>query len=486
LQGGINTFLPTHNIKDNELADAYNCEYSTVGLKTRKGKAKYNSVELTGVTSIRGLHSSYATGSRFILACGNDGKIYKDNGSGTFTELEAGYTSDSFYQFTDFRAYTLWVNGYDRLRRYDGSNVDTISGAPTNLIGIISVENRLFAWKNNESNLYFCDLNDETMWDVTTEYSGFLTIPQIKGDCIVACAKQGSSIIVFKAKSIWRYRLNGLPRNWTRELLSDSLGCAGRFAVDQIENVIFFMGDDGRIYQLSDTIKLISQNIDSPDNARWGLPIDMSFSDKSQTIIKYMPSKKAIRVVYNDTSATTDYPNMFADYYLTRKAWLRGNLDAYCIAITDGKDDTGYMYVGDTVSGYIYRIDYGTNDDGSAINSYFETKAYDYGIVDIKKIFNSVYISSYPAGNWNLTLTQYVDFDTTGTDFNVSQYISGAIWDTSIWDVDVWGGGGLIRSRVDIGNSSGYYVSYKCSINTTDKWFEIRGLGFKYQILELI
>lgn len=486
LQGGINTFLPSHNIADNQVSDAYNVEFSTVGLKTRAGKAKYNATAIVGAGSIRGLHASYSTGSRFLLVCDDQGQIFKDDGSGTFTLLEAGYTADSYYHYTDFGSYTLWVNGYDQLRRYDGSNVDTIAGAPTNILGIINAENRLFAWKNNENNLYFCALNDETTWDTTTEYSGFVTVPQIKGDFIVACAKQSRSVVVFKSKSIWRYNIFGLPRNWTRELLSDSLGCAGRFALDQIENVIYFMGDDGRIYELSNTIKLVSQNIDSPDSARWGLPKDMSFSGKGQTVVKYMPSKKSIRVIYNDSSSTTDYPNMYADYSLTRKAWLRGNLSAYCMAITDGKDDTGYMYVGDTTTGYVYRIDTGTGDDGSAINSYFETKAYDFGIVDVKKIFNTVYISSYPSGNWNLSLTQYVDFDSTGTSFNVPQYVAGAIWDTAVWDTDVWGGAGLIRSRVDIGNSAGYYVSYRCAINTLNQFFEVRGMGFKYQTLELI
>lgn len=486
LQGGINTFLPAHNIADNEVSDAYNCEFSTVGLKTRLGKSKYNSVELSSAGSVRGLYASYSTGSRFILAASDQGKMYKDNGSGTFTELEAGYTADSFYTFADFRTYTFWVNGYDVLRRYDGSNVDTIAGAPTNIVGLLSNENRLFAWKANENNLYFCALNDETDWDVASEYAGFLTVPQIKGDFVVACARQSRAIVVFKSKSIWRYNITGLPRNWTRELISDSLGCAGRFAIDQIEDLIFFMGDDGRVYELSQGIKIISDKIDSPDNARWGLPKDMSMSDRSETIVKYMPSKKAVRVIYNDASASTDYPNMFADYYRSRKAWLRGNLSAYCMAICDGKDDTGYMYAGDTTSGYVYRIDTGTNDDGSAIESYFETKAYDFGIVDVKKIHATVYMSSYPAGNWSVTLTQFVDFDATGTNFTVSQYITGAIWDTSIWDVDVWGGAGLVRSRTDVGNNSGYYVSYKVYHNTLDQWFEIRGLGFKYQILELI
>lgn len=486
LQGGINTFLPAHNIKDNEVADAYNCEFSTVGLRTRYGKAKYNATALPSATGVRGLHVSYATGSRFILAASDQGKMYKDNGSGTFTEIEAGYTADSFYSFTDFDSYTLWVNGTDQLRRYDGSNVDTIATAPASLIGIINAENRLFAWQNNSSNLYFCDLNDETTWDATTEYSGFLTVPKIKGDSIIACAKQSRAIIVFKSKSIWRYNIYGLPRNWTRELLSDSLGCAGRYALDQIEDVIYFVGDDGRVYELSNTIKLISQNIDSPDTARWGLPKDLSLAKKSQTIVKYMPTKKSVRVIYNDVSATTDYPNMYADYSLTRKAWVRGNLSAYCMAITDGKDDTGYMYVGDTTTGYIYRIDSGTNDDGAAINSYFETKAYDFGIVDVKKIYSTVYISSYPAGNWSVTLSQYVDFDSTGTDFSVLQYVGGAVWDTAIWDTDVWGGAGLVRSRVDVGNNAGHYVSYKVSHNTLNQWWEIRGMGFKYQTLELI
>ena len=486
LQGGINTFKPSHEIKNNELSDAYNVEYSTWGLKTRAGKEKYNATAIPSATSIRGLHVSYATGSRFILCADDLGEVWKDNGSGTLASVEAGYTADSHYCFHDWRTYTLWVNGTDELRRYDGSNIDTITAAPDKMIGIIGVENRLFGWNGTDNNLYFCDLNDETTWDVASEYSGFLIVPQVKGDFIIACARQGRSIIVFKGKSIWRYNLLGLPRNWTRELISDSLGIAGRFALDTIQDVIFFMGDDAQVYQLANTIKLISQNIDSPDTARWGLSTDIANAKRSQSIVKYLSPKGVVRVVYNDVSATTDYPNMYADYYITRDAWLRGNMSAYNIAITDGKDDTGYMYIGDVAAGQIYKIDTDTSDDETAIDAYFKTKDYDFGIVDVRKIFNSAYVSSRPVGTWNATITEYIDFASTGTDHNISQSGGAAVWDTAIWDTDVWGGAGLVRSRIDLGNNAGYYASYKVSCATLDKYFECRGLGIKYQLLEII
>ena len=176
-------------------------EYSTWGLATRKGKTKYNSTELSGATSIRGLHTSYATGSRFILAADDQGIIYKDNGTGTFSSIHTDTTADSYWHFEDWLTYTFWCNGTDELWRYDGSNIDEMTNAPTGLAGVVNVENRLFGWKTTDNNLYFCDIRTPNTWDTASEYSGFVVIPQVKGDFPIACARQGKYIIVFKSNS---------------------------------------------------------------------------------------------------------------------------------------------------------------------------------------------------------------------------------------------------------------------------------------------
>jgi hypothetical protein len=205
-------------------------------------------------------------------------------------------------------------------------------------------------------------------------------------------------------------------------------------------------------------------------------------SKKSESVVKFIPEKRVLKVIYNDISATTDYPNLYADYYFTEDKWLRGNLSAECITVLDGKDDTGYIYVGDPTSGYIYHIDSGTDDAGTAIDAYFRTKDYSFGVVDIAKIVNSLYVSSRPVGSWNVIASEYIDFVSTGTNHNISQAGGSALWDTAVWDTDVWGGEGLIRSRIDVGNNKAYYVAYKFRNTTLDQYFEIRGLGIKYQL----
>lgn len=486
LQGGINTALPSHQIANSDLSDAYNVEYTSWGLKTRLGKEKYNSVEITGVTSIRGLQSSYGTGSRVLLAAGDDGAVYKDDGLGTFSSLKSGLTADSWYWFNDFKTYTFFGNGNGYFYRWDGSNVDTMTTAPEDVVGCVNCESRLFAWKDNSSLLYFCGLNDETDWSLASEYSGYLVVPSVKGDKIIACAKQGRSIVVFKSKSIWRYTLYGLPRTWVRELISDSLGIAGKYALDSIESLIYFVGDDSRVYEMAASPKLISGKIESPDTSRWGLPTDMNQSKRSETVVKYMPASRTVRVIYNDLSATANYPSVYADYGLSGKTWLRGNMSAYNMAICDGNDDTGDMFIGSPTSGYIYKINTGTNDDGTAIDAYVKTKDFDFGIADAKKILNTAYTAFYSSGNWNAVVTHYVDFAQTGTSSNVSLSGGGALWDTAIWDTDVFSVEGLVKGRVDLGNVSGYFSSLKIGNNTLDQYFELRGIGYRCQYQSII
>ncbi len=486
LSGGINTTVPVHEIKDNELADAYNIEYTDWGLGTRAGKTKYNSTEMPGATGIRGIHPSYCTGSRKLLISDDTGKLYEDDGIGTFTEIYNLFTPDSKYFFNDWRNLTIIANENEKLFKWDGSNINEITGSPSGCAGVINAEGRLFAWKPTENNVYFCALNDEETWDAASEYSGFVIVPQIKGDYVVAVAKQGRTIIVFKHNSIWKYYLNGLPRNWTRELVSNAIGIAGKYAYTSFQDVIFFMGSDGETYQLAEGLKLISGNIMSPDTSRWGLSSDLNMSKKAETVCYYDPNSAKIRFIYNDVSATTNYHNMYADYYIVGNTWLRGNLSASCVAVCDGKGDTGDIYTGDPNSGYVYVIDSGTSDNETAIDAYILTKAYNFGIVDAKKILETAYISSKPVGNWNIQLRHYVDFDPTGTAYNASQAGSEALWDTAKWDIDLWGGSGLVRSRIPLNNATGYYHSFKFGCSILDKYFSLRGMGFKYKMCKLI
>lgn len=483
-EGGINTSRPSHSIKDNELSDAYNMVYSDWGLKTRLGNEIYNDTEISGAGSIRGLKATYATGSRVILVADNQGEVFKDDGAGDVsTSLKSGLTADSHYDFNDWKQYVIINNGNDEMYKWDGSDYTEIPNAPSGCTGSLTCENRLFAWgksgASEESYLYFSDLNDEETWDPTTEYSGFLVLPKVQGDKIIGCARQGKTIVVFKSNSIWKYHLYGKPRNWTRELISNSIGCGSQWSIVNVQDVVFFTGNDGRVYMLAETLKLISTKIECPDTTRWGLPTDISRSAISETVGYYNPARKSVIFIYNDASSTTDYPNKYAEYYITRNAWLRGNMNAYHVAVCDGADDDNSIYIGSVDDGYIRRIDTGTNDDSAAIDSYIKTKAVG---GDIRTIWNTAYVATKPVGDWNVVLTAYIDFDSSGTNFNMSQVGIGDVWDTPTkWDTAVWGGAGLIRSRVDLGNLAGHYIELRLRTNTADQSFETRGLAFSSQ-----
>jgi hypothetical protein len=128
----------------------------------------------------------------------------------------------------------------------------------------------------------------------------------------------------------------------------------------------------------------------------------------------------------------------------------------------------GALYGGSSLAdGFVYLLDTGTSDNGSAITSYYLTSPISGSDEDNNntKAFRIVYLLVQNPGDWMMNLTYFVDFKTeTGNTIQIPLNPGGGLWGTMVWGTGKWGGGNL-RSRVRLllSGALGQYLQLKFS-----------------------
>jgi hypothetical protein len=128
----------------------------------------------------------------------------------------------------------------------------------------------------------------------------------------------------------------------------------------------------------------------------------------------------------------------------------------------------GALYGGSSLAdGFVYQLDSGTSDNGSAITSYYLTSpiAGEKDHVNNTKAFRIVYLLVQNTGNWMMNVTYFVDFRSeTGNTIQIPLTPGGGVWASMVWGVDPWGGQNLrTRVRILLAGALGQYIQLKFS-----------------------
>lgn len=131
---------------------------TTTGLISRKGYSSF----CTGLGSNVEMLAEYHAGATRKFLCGAGGYIY-EIGGGTGTVLASGFSS-ARWNFANFNAYMLLVNGADTPQNYNGTTVAaagwTGSGlTASNLAGVQVYKNRAYFWENSSQDFWYGDVN---------------------------------------------------------------------------------------------------------------------------------------------------------------------------------------------------------------------------------------------------------------------------------------------------------------------------------------
>lgn len=386
---GVDYSIPPHELPSTMLADASNVVPNASGLPTpRGGSVKYNNTSLASrVTSF----FEHKTGSTTNQLVSYSTKIALYNSTnGEFEDKVTGLTSDKMLQWANFGGKAICVNEGSDAPQYfeDSSTHGALAGSPPNGNSIAEWANRLWLGGNSTdvALLSGSDLNDPTSggdWsDQGAANQAFEATVGDNKDPIIGIYPYFDWLLIGKRNNIYKlFSTTDLATDATsfsvKPLYSkanDNAGFTSPWAIAQVGNdVLFLDGYDIKslrsIEQYGD-VEYISIIPHVRDYIKDTVDKDLLYYTQffhykqKQQIWVSMPTGTATHFVFvldykfkNDTGRYSFYP--------------MGNLVANCFGGVEDGDVTN-LYYGDE-TGFVYQLDIGTNDSGSAITSHFTT-----------------------------------------------------------------------------------------------------------------
>ncbi|MDK8193776.1 hypothetical protein QP794_27210 [Paenibacillus sp. UMB7766-LJ446] len=244
---GLNTFDP-YSIEDvyfTEMQNLTTDDYPAIS--TRPG---YTSIGTFG-TRVLGMG---VWRGRELHAVFNDGTWRRWSGS-AWTTLASGLNTSAEWSFTNFDGNLdgvnlIGCNGVDSMRRYNGSSVSVLSGAPTNGKYITTYQNRLWCAVGNE--LWSSALDQPQNWNTfagNQQDSYRKTIESSHGEDINMLSGSLYRLTIGMPSSI-HLLMGGQPSDFNSRVVTDDEGVANNNAVTAREGSLSFMHKSG-IYEYS-------------------------------------------------------------------------------------------------------------------------------------------------------------------------------------------------------------------------------------------
>ena len=385
----------------------YSDPYGTI--RKRDGKTVVNANAITGASAVTGIYQvNWDDLSSTIIASASNGAVYKE-ATGVFSEIASGYYNgpEYYYSFVKLNNLAIWTNGYDTIKKWDGTTVSDLGGISTLFLRNLAVfKRRLWCFRGSTQPYlgYFSGLGDPESWDLADDYLNFDTGD---GDVVTNAVEHEDTIYVFKTRHVFRVFATGSVPPFAFDEISNTVGSPSGWAAQSTEAGLFFLGSDG-IYKVSgNEITNMSASI---KNVFLGksvseLPgLNTSRLQYAQSGVEY--SKKQFWVLCSTGPAQQH------DYAWVLD-WQSGGLFPYTIAANtlgrinvSGRDK---IYSGN-YAGKIYKQDQGTDDAGTAIDGWYITPHLDLDDPESVKRLLYLVIHSKEIGRYFLEVYWKIDF----------------------------------------------------------------------------
>ena len=373
---GVDYSIPPYEMPLGVLADASNVVPSDEGLPTgRNGSVKYNNTSLaSAVTSF--YEYRYGTTVNSICSYSTKVAVYNTTTS-EFVDKITGLTNGAMFQWANFEGKAIGVNGADTPQYWtDDTHNGDLTGAPAAATCVCEWSNRV--WFASGATLTACAINNPTDYS-TSGADGYISqIVGDSGDAITGIYGFFDVLLVGKKNTIYKVYF-GTPNDATSLYIvplymksADSVGFTSRWAITQVGNDILFL-DGSDIKRLAgiqeygdiETTSIIPHFRDYLESVA-----DVDYLQYSQ----FFHYKKKQQVWCSiPTGASTRYVFVldyrFKDRTGRYSFYPMSGLTVNCFGgVQDGS--TTDIYYGDR-TGYVYHLDTGNNDNGSAITRYF-------------------------------------------------------------------------------------------------------------------
>lgn len=382
---------------------------------------------------VKGFTRRYPQNSanRTVVAHGTSIYSFTDNPA-TSTAIDTGLSVDASYtRFEQIDDRTIWVNGKNRARWWNGtdapSNIPGINGTPSH---IIAHQGRLFAVDPNDpTKVIFSELYDFETWPSVN----FFYVPNPKSpDHISALAVFQDNLVIFTHET--KYVVFGTDiSTFTMKQAIGTKGALSQEAIAVDRNFIYFVADDKMVYRYNGVSdELISEKVEP----------ELQSIQSSGTVRLHI-YRNQLRIYYaHSPSATVDHMLLYDIVY---EQWFMDT--GRCVAGSiEFSLDNNELVEFSSRAGWFFYGEQGYSDLGKPINFKYWTsyKAYGSGAAkDRIKRFRPVLRPS--TTSFYMSVGKDIDFNNTP---DMRPYLvsgGGATWGNFKWgDGTKWGGKRMI------------------------------------------
>lgn len=491
LAGGLNSTSSPTSLEDNESSDLQNIDFDITGQFHKRGG--YTQLNTTAFNSGAAWNSLYwfekSDGTKYLLGtCGSKLGVSTtlSQTATPFTDRTGALTftagNNNYQSYATMLDTVLGTNGVDLPWQCVGSsNAVVIAGiagggtAPTlttaKFVEVFSnytfLANVTSSATYQGSRIHWSAIDSISTWSA----SDFRDVNKADGQVITGLKKLGSSLVIFKRHSIWVANFTGdsdIPFTFTPT--RSTVGAVSGYSIQEVQNGLVFLADDGFYYFDGNNSFKISQRIRTTLET-------FNVNRYPQACSVYDNTNNRFIVSFTDSGASTHTKQITWDSLNNAFSVLKG-LNANCFArvYNSGVEQ---IFFGD-YSGFVYQMDNGANDNPSgvatAIDAYYYTKWFDFGDMLSKKAVPQVSIY-YEFNTGTLTFAYSYDFETTDQYTQTFSTSAGAsLYGTAVYDTDTYAGsGGTVAPRHLTGR--GKVIRFKFANSNLSEMMAIDGFS---------
>ena len=508
---GYNSYSSSRTmIEDEEIPQgAYNVILDDNGSASKVfGMEKYCSAEIADGKQIRGMvqfHTSLI--NKLIVAAGDSWYDVTTTSKTALTDMTFTDDLDTFFCQAMGRLYGC--NGTDNLAYTDdGEAVTEVTSNGNVGDQIVFFNQRLYMTNaSNMDRVYYSNpyASDGTVGDFGTydtnlsadppKNAGFLMFDPGSGEEVSQLKVVKNYLYVYTKRNVWRVSASSTLNddnsvNHTAELLVEGNGTPSSRGVVQVANDIWHYNYDN-IYSLGEVAEF--QNIRATTkSARVKSEIN-SIPAAGRSTVAMGQYKEKVYISYQ----SGDYNDRIIIYDVRLNAWGAPIQGKAISCFLDWEDTDGtHRFLGGSAnssSSYVYELESGTDDDGTAISAMFETKSTDCGKPGLVKRYAFIevfYSMVYGVLNYEVKIDETTS--TTGSEqlgnstdrpVGIGSMIVGSFPIGAEYDPDTEFADLVQNSSfaIDCGFEEGKRIAVKFSNANSGEQFKINGLTIHYK-----
>lgn len=424
--GGVNNKDADFDIQDIQASSCSNIIFDEKeSIKTRLGYAIYG--DDGGSNSISGLFRYYYNNGAGTITYNIFRTVNTDfylNVAGTFTAQGRALTANTPGMWVEAENEGYWFNGTDAVQNLANTTWSSLaSGTPmsgANNIGRYAVYKggMLFvAGTNANPNTVYVsgDANDSLNTPETFTGGWAYIVGKNKKGKITGLIELGNYVVVFQEYGITMLDGSTGSTQTQIEIPGNVGSCSQRsIMVFNDGRSVLFQAMDGHVYSF-DSVNVVKQSetiqttIESVNTAQ--------LHKSNAEIFDYRGRKYILN--YCSGSSTTPNATIVLDLERTsigstdpnKKVWLpwSGIRSVQMLRYSSNGTKESLYFAEATADTKTYTMFSGTNDNGVAITSTYETKNFSLGKQDVDKKFKYLYINAKATGSWNLNIKYSID-----------------------------------------------------------------------------